>query len=97
VRVGCDTTCALTATASVVQRSRPARGKRKAAATLAPVRVNVPAGESRVVRLVLSRTKAAKLRKALRGRRGLAATIELIATAAAGEPTEVTKRLNVTG
>lgn len=98
VRIGCDTTCSLTVSANLVQRSRPARGKRRlATATLSPAETTIPAGESRVVRLVLSPAKARKLRKVLRGRRGLAATIELIATAAAGEPSEVTKRLNVTG
>jgi DNA-binding beta-propeller fold protein YncE len=95
LRVGCDTTCALTVTATLVQRSRPPRGKRRASAAMSPARMTIPAGESRIVRLALSRAKALKLGRALRGRRGLAATIELIATAAAGEPTELTKRLNV--
>jgi hypothetical protein len=60
------------------------------------VRRTIPAGESAIVRLALSDRKAKRLRRALRGRRGLVARVQLTATAAAGAPTVVDQRLTVT-
>jgi hypothetical protein len=97
LRVGCDTTCALTASAAVTPRAKPPRGHKAVSVALAKVSLKIPAGESRILRLALSRAAAQRLRKALAGRLGLAATIQLAATAAAGEPTDVTKRLLLTG
>jgi hypothetical protein len=97
LRVGCDTTCSLTASAAVTPRAKPPRGHKSVSVTLAKVRLTIPAGETRILRLGLSRAGVSRLRKALAGRLGLAATIQLAATATAGEPTDVTKRLPLTG
>jgi hypothetical protein len=96
VRVGCDTGCTLTATATLTPRSRPKKG-RAVTVALGTVKQTIPAGESAIVRLKLSDARAARLRKALRGRRGLVARVALTATAAAGPPTVVDQRLTVSG
>jgi hypothetical protein len=96
IRVGCDTGCSLTVTATLTPRAAPRRGRR-ATVTLRRVRRTLPAGESAVVRLTVSKTGVRRLRRALRGRRGLVANVELTATAAAGQPTVRTQRLKVSG
>ncbi len=104
VRVGCDTTCDLTASATIVQRGKPRTvGKGKKKRTVKPVsidlkqlKVNVPAGTSKIVRLTIGKADAAKLKKALKGRRGLDVTLQLEATAAAGPATTQTTRLQAT-
>ncbi|HEV7750078.1 MAG TPA: NHL repeat-containing protein [Baekduia sp.] len=103
VRVGCDTTCTLTASATLVQRGTPIVGKGKKQHKGTPVsialpaqKVTIPAGTSKIVRLVVKVTDAAKLRKALAGKRGLDVTLQLDATAAAGPPTSQTTRLSAT-
>ncbi|QEC47079.1 hypothetical protein FSW04_05410 [Baekduia soli] len=103
VRVGCDTTCTLTASASIVQRGTPTTGKGRRKRRLRPVSVDlavqklvIPAGTSKIVRLRISRTAVARLRKGLQGRRGLDVTLRLDATAAAGQPTSQTSRLRAT-
>jgi hypothetical protein len=58
--------------------------------------VQLPAGESKILRFTVSAAQAARLRKALRGRRGLDGDLRLVASAAAGEPSEVTSRLRLT-
>jgi DNA-binding beta-propeller fold protein YncE len=97
VRVGCDTACTLTATATLTPRARPRKGHRAVTVKLAAVKRPIPAGESAVVRLALSNRDAARLRRALRGRHGLVASVKLTATAAAGPPTVVDRRLSVSG
>jgi len=97
VRVGCDTACIITATATLTPRARPPKGRRAVTVKLAPVKRPIPAGESAVVRLALSDRDAARLRRALRGRHGLVARVQLTAAAAAGPPTAVDQRLAVTG
>jgi hypothetical protein len=64
---------------------------------LATVKRDIAAGESGVVRLALSDARAKRLRRALGGRRGLVARVQLTATAAAGEPTTIDRTLSVTG
>jgi tripartite motif-containing protein 71 len=64
---------------------------------LGTVKQTIPAGESAIVRLKLTDAQARRLRKALRGRRGLVARVALTATAAAGPPTVFDQRLAVTG
>ncbi|MCW2994075.1 MAG: hypothetical protein JWQ18_1570 [Conexibacter sp.] len=104
VRVGCDTTCTLTATATLVQRGTPKTvGKGKKKKVVKPVsidlgqqKVAIPAGTSKIVRLVISKSAAAKLRKALAGKKGLDMTLQLDATAAAGPPTSQTTRILAT-
>ena len=95
VRVGCDTRCTLTASASLTPRSRPPKGRRAVTVALGTVKRTLPAGESAIVRLGLSNADARRLRRALRGRRGLVARIQLTATADAGPPTVVGQRLDV--
>jgi DNA-binding beta-propeller fold protein YncE len=97
LRVGCDTGCTLAVTATLTPTAKPPRGKKTVTATFKAVKLPLPAADTRVVRLALSGADAARLRKALRGRRGLVAGLELTATAAAGQPTVVSKELKVTG
>ena len=97
LRVGCDTTCSLTITGTIAQRSKPARGHRRAVVRLRTLKLKIPAGETRIVRLPLSAAKVHQLRRALRGRHGLTATIQLTASAGAGDLTDVTKRLQASG
>jgi tripartite motif-containing protein 71 len=96
-RIGCDTACVVTVNASVRQAGKPARGHRRATARLSPRRATLPAGETRVLRLVLKASTVRRLRRALHGRRGLVTTVQITATASAGEPTGRTERLRTTG
>jgi tripartite motif-containing protein 71 len=104
VRIGCDTTCTLTASATLVQRGKPGTvGKGKKKKVVKPVSIDlgqqkltIPAGTSKIVRLTISKTAAAKLKKALKGRKGLDMTLQLEATAAAGQPTSQTTRIQAT-
>lgn len=97
VRIGCDTTCQATVTVRLVQRGRPGKGKTPAQAVIAPLELTVPGGQSALVRPALTPTAAAKLRRALHGRKGLSATVSVTATAPVGTPTTVTRRLDATG
>jgi tripartite motif-containing protein 71 len=97
VRVGCDTACVVTVTASLRQAAKPRRGHRRATARLSTRRATLPAGETRILRLALKASTARRLRRALRGRRGLLTTVQITATASAGEPTALTRRLQTTG
>ncbi len=97
LRVGCDTVCSLTATGTLTERSKP-RARRKAfSVSLRAVTVKLPAGEKKVVRLTLSRAQVRSLRRAMQRRKGLTATLQLVATADAGEPTTVSKRILAAG
>jgi tripartite motif-containing protein 71 len=104
VRIGCDTTCTLTASATLVQRGSPTTvGKGKKKKVVKPVsidlpqqKVTIPAGTSKIVRLTITKTQAATLRKALKGKKGLDMTLQLDATAAAGQPTSQTTRILAT-
>jgi tripartite motif-containing protein 71 len=97
VRLGCDTACTVSVGGTLAQRSKPRKGHRRATAKLGTQKVALPAGETRIVRLALSRSSARRLRRALHGRRGLVATIQVSATASAGEPSEIARRLQVSG
>ena len=97
VRVGCDTTCQATVSVTIVQRGKPAKGKKPATAIIAPLTVTVPGGQSLLVRPALTKIAAAKLRKALKGRKGLSATVSVTAAAPVGTPTTVTNRLDASG
>jgi tripartite motif-containing protein 71 len=104
VRVGCDTVCQLTATATVVQRGAPrtvGTGKKKkvvkpVSITLPPQKLTLAAGASKIVRLTITKLQAARLKAALKGRKGLDVTLQLEATAAAGPPTSETQRIQAT-
>jgi DNA-binding beta-propeller fold protein YncE len=97
LRVGCDTICTVKATATLTERSK-ARNRRKAVSvSLRPVTAKLPAGETKVVRLTLSRAQVARLRRALGRRKGLTLTLQVLATADAGDPTTVSRRQIATG
>jgi sugar lactone lactonase YvrE len=94
VRMGCDSACTITATATIAPRATPRRG-RKPVAISVTANTQVPSGESKVVRFALSRKDVGRLRRALRGKRAMVADISVTATAAAGEPTQISQRLQL--
>jgi hypothetical protein len=104
VRIGCDTTCTLTATATVVQRGTPktvGKGKKKkvvqpVSIDLPAMKATLPAGTSKILRLTISKTQSARLKKALKGLKGLDVTLQLDAVGAAGPPTSETTRIQAT-
>jgi hypothetical protein len=61
------------------------------------VTTKLPAGETKIVRLTLSRAQVKRLRRQMGRRRGLVVTLQVVATAAAGEPTAVSRRLTAGG
>ncbi len=102
LRVRCDTVCTLKLTGTLSERSapRPAKGKKRRK----PVSVDflattreLAAGQSGVIRARLSAKDVRTLRRALKRRRGLAATLQLSATSAAGEVTEESQGLDALG
>ena len=95
LRVGCDTVCTLTATGTLTERGK--QRKRPLSVSLRKTMIRLPAGETEVVRLAASARNVARLRKAMKRRRGLSVTLQLVATADVGEPTVVMKRLTATG
>ena len=97
VRVGCDTVCTLTATGTVTERSKPRKRRRAFSVSLRGAKTKVPAGESKIVRLTLTSAQVRRMRKAMGKRRGLTVTLQIVATAAAGAPTAVSRRLTVAG
>lgn len=97
LQVGCDTICTLTASGTLTERRRP-RGRRRAVSvSLRRTTVRLHAGETRVLRLRLSSRQRRRLRRALGRRTGLTATLQLVATGEAGEPTTVTRRVVARG
>ena len=97
LRVGCDTACALTATATVTPTATPPRHHKRVTVALALVKFNLPAGATTILRPALSKLNAQRLTKALRGKRGLLVNVQITASATTGEPTTITKRLTATG
>jgi tripartite motif-containing protein 71 len=97
LRVGCDTVCTVKATATLTERSKPRNRRKAVSVSLRPVTTKLPAGETKVVRLTLSRTQVARLRRALGRRKGLTLTLQVLATADAGDPTTVSRRQIATG
>jgi hypothetical protein len=97
LRVGCDTVCTLKATATLTERAKPRRRKKAFSVSLRPVTTQLPAGETKVVRLTLARTQVRQLRRALGRRKGLTLTLQLVATADAGDPTTISRRRPATG
>jgi sugar lactone lactonase YvrE len=96
VRLGCDSACTISATATVGPRATPKKGRKPVAVELEAT-AQIPAGESRIVRFALTRKDVSTLRKALRGKTGLVADLTITGTAAAGAPTAVAQRLTLTG
>jgi tripartite motif-containing protein 71 len=97
LRVGCDTICTVKATATLTERSKPRKRRKAVSVSLRPVTTKLPAGETKVVRLTLSHTQVARLRRALGRRKGLTLTLQVLATADAGDPTTVSRRQIATG
>jgi hypothetical protein len=93
VRVSCDVRCTLVAVGTLAPRV-VARGH-QTIVRLHPARRTLPAGGTRLVRLVLARQRLGQLRKALRKHRGLVAQVQLTATVPGAPPTVVTQRLLV--
>ena len=96
LRVGCDTTCTVTATATVTPKAAPPRKHRRVTVALATVKLTLGAGDAKIVRPTLSKADARRLVKALRGRRGLEVNVQIAAQATTGEPAQVTKRVSAT-
>lgn len=97
LRVGCDTICSVTVSGTLTERRKPKRRKRAVSVSLREVTTTLQAAESKIVRIRLSRLQVARLRKAMKRRRGLTVTLQVEATAAAGEPTTVSRSLTARG
>ncbi|HEV2058359.1 MAG TPA: NHL repeat-containing protein [Solirubrobacteraceae bacterium] len=97
IRVGCDTICDVRVTGTLTERDKPRRRKRAVSTSLRPVTSKLQAAESKIVRLRLSRAQVARLRRAMGSRRGLIVTLQVEATADAGDPTTVSRRLTARG
>ena len=97
LRVGCDTVCTLTATGTLTERRKPRKRRRAVSVSLRKTTISLPAGDTKVIRLAASARNVARLRTAMKRRRGLTVTIQLVATAEVGEPTAVSRRLTATG
>jgi tripartite motif-containing protein 71 len=96
VRVGCDTGCQLTVRVSLVPRARPPRGRKRVTVNLRSLELTLHAGQDRLLRPRVSRAQARQLTRALRGRKGLTATVSVSAAAAAGAPTTVSRDYQAT-
>lgn len=97
LRVGCDTICTVVVTGTLTERNKPRKRKRAFSVSLRPAKVELAAGDSRIVRVRLTRTQVARLRRAMRARRALTLTLQVEATADAGEPTTVSRSLTARG
>jgi len=91
LRASCDTACRL-----VVSGTLTVKRKKKKAVVVAIKLPERPlkAGQSAVLRLSLSAKDVTKLRKALGRRKAITSSIQVTATADAGEPTAQTLRLD---
>lgn len=97
VRVGCDTRCTVTVTVRLTPRARPRKGRRPVAVTLRGATATLAAGESRVLRATASPTQRRALTRALRGSRGLRASLQLEAvTTDTGERSSSAQQVDVT-
>jgi len=97
LRLGCDTSCTVTVTGTLAQRNKPRGGRKRVTVGMRRLRVKLPAASRRTVGLAVSRSSARRLRRALRGGRGLTATLRIVARPPTGEPTYVTKRVRARG
>ncbi len=98
IRATTDTAATIEASGTLRVTPKRRKGSKK---KLKPVVValtlpqrKLAAGQSAVLRLSLSAKSATKLRKALGGRKAIAASVQITATADAGEPTSQTLRLD---
>jgi DNA-binding beta-propeller fold protein YncE len=92
LNVRCDLPCTVSVTGTLATRSR----KRGARVTLRLGSRSLAAGRTTLLRPALSARDARRLRRALRGRRGLVATVRVTARASASASTVVTRRYTVT-
>ncbi|MGH2942598.1 MAG: NHL repeat-containing protein, partial [Solirubrobacteraceae bacterium] len=97
LRAGCDTICSVTVTGTLTERRKPKRRKRAFSVSLREVTAKLPAGESKIVRVRITRTQIARLRRAMKRRRALTVTLQVEATADAGDPTTVSRSLTASG
>jgi len=97
IHVGCDTICDVRVTGTLTERDKPRKRKRAFSLSVRPVTFKLQAAESRIVRIKLTRAQVARLRKAMGRRRGLTVTLQVEATADAGDPTTVSRRLTARG
>jgi tripartite motif-containing protein 71 len=97
LRVGCDTICRIEVTGELTERNKPRKRKRAFSVSLRPAVVKLAAGQSKIVRVKLTRTQVARLRKAMKRRRSLTVTLQIEATADAGEPTTTSRSLTAHG
>ena len=97
VRVGCDTICTVEVTGTLTERDKPRKRKRAFSLSLRPAKARLQAAESKIVRVKLTRAQVARLRRAMGRRRGLTVTLQIEATADAGDPTTVGRRLTARG
>jgi sugar lactone lactonase YvrE len=96
VRVGCDTTCQVTVRVTLTPTARAPRVRKRTTVRLRTIEVDLPGGESRLLRPRVSNAQARTLLRALRGRRGLAATVSVEAEASTGSPTTVSRQYRAT-
>jgi sugar lactone lactonase YvrE len=96
VRVGCDTGCEMRVRVSLTPRARPPKRHKRTTVNLRSVKLELQAGESRLVRIRVSRAQARSVSRALRGRRGLTASVSVEAEASAGSPTTVSREYKAT-
>ena len=73
------------------------RGKSKPAVKLAFSPTSLPAGRTVTIRPRLSVAGVRSLAKALKGKRGLTAAVDVTAEATSSAPAVVVKRLSITG
>jgi hypothetical protein len=81
---------------SLVPRARPPRGRKRVTVNLRSLELTLHAGQDRLLRPRVSRAQARQLTRALRGRKGLTATVSVSAAAAAGAPTTVSRDYQAT-
>jgi DNA-binding beta-propeller fold protein YncE len=93
VRVGCDTTCTLAGSVTIAQRGKPPKGHKPVSIVASVAQRSIDAGGSRILRFTLKPADVARLRKGLRGQRGLTISLQLDAKATAGQPTSQSTRL----
>jgi sugar lactone lactonase YvrE len=96
VRVGCDTACDVTVRVSLTPTARAPKGRKRVTVNLRTISVTLQAGATRLLRPAVSRAQARSLSRALRGRRGLSATVSVQADASVGSPTTVSREYRAT-
>ncbi|MDP8967175.1 MAG: NHL repeat-containing protein [Actinomycetota bacterium] len=97
LRVGCDTICRVEVTGTLTERHKPRKRKRAVSLSLRPATAELAAGEAKIVRVRLTRAQVARLRKAMKARRALTVTLQIEATADAGDPTTISRSLTARG